>query len=197
MPGPSLTPPGGLQHHIALVALTPALLVLGAAAGSAAVGGRGASVLAGIGLVVPLVLQALFLLPDGLAAQTGGPHLGGAVRIGWAASSAALLLGAWAGWRWRAAPRPWAWPTRVSLALLLPVLLLPPLVLAAEPDAPPAGRRWRIAAALALTPLAWWWPLAAMAAACAVAASAAGPWRPALLVAALASVSAAVAAPAP
>jgi len=192
MSGPSLIPPGALHHHLALVALTPALLALGATVAAAAVRGSGARTLAAIALIPPLVLQAALLLPDGLAAQAGGPQLGGLVRLGWIPATVALLLGGWATWRWRASERVWSWPLRVAAALLLSVLMVPALTLAIEPDAPPIGRRWRVAVALALTPLAWWWPAWAMAAACAVAATASGPWRAALAAATLAALAAAL-----
>jgi len=189
MPGPTLDPPGGLQHHLALVALTPALLAVASAAASAAVRGRGARIVAGIALVPALVLQALMLLPDGLAAQAGGPQFGGVVRIGWVASSAALLLGLWATWQWRATSRAWSWPLRLAVAMLLPVLLLPPLLLAIEPDSDGNGRRWRLAGIAVLLPFAWWWASWAMAGACVVAATARGPWRPACAAAALACMA--------
>ena len=193
MPGPALDPPGGLHQHLALVALTPALLAVGAAAASAAVRGRGAYVLSAIALVPALLLQALFLVPDGIAAQAAGPHLGGLVRIGWVASASALLLGLWAAWHWRHSSPVWTWPLRVALAALLPVLLLPPLLLGIEPDSPCAGRRWRMAGILVLTPLGCWWPAWAMTVAAVVAASAPGPWRAACVAAALASSAAALA----
>lgn len=193
MPGPVLIPPGGLQHHLALVALTPALLALGAAAASAAVRGRGARILAAIALIPAIVLQALFFLPEGIVAQAAGPQLGGVVSISWVAAWSALLLAIWAAWQWRATPCVWSWPLRIALALLLPILLVPPLLLGIEPDSPAAGRRWRLAGILVLTPLAWWWPAWAMVAACGVAASASGPWRGACAAAALASLATALA----
>jgi hypothetical protein len=192
MPGPVLEPPGGLQHHLALVALTPALLALGAAAASAAVRGRAGRILAGVALLPALLLQALFLLPDGIVAQAAGSQLGGLVRIGWVPSSVALLLGLWATWRWRIAASGWAWTLRVALALLLGVLLVPLTLLGIEPDATPSGRRWRLTGMVALSGLAWWWPAWAMAVACLLAATARSPWRGACTVAALAVVVAAL-----
>lgn len=132
-----------LDLHAVLVALTPALLALGAA-GSAVMAGQGrlARLMAWGGLSSALVLQALFLLPAGAAAAFQLPLAHGLVRVGYAPSGCALLLGLWAWWRWR--PRASAvagaggtavsWCLRVALALALPVAALPLLLLGAESD---------------------------------------------------------------
>ncbi len=148
-----------LDLHAVLVTVTPALLALGAGGAAVVAGeGRGARVLAWLGLGVALALQALFLLPHGAAAAFTQPLAHGLVKVGYAQSGAALLLGAWACWRWRpvrGAPTASTagWCLRTALALALPVVALPMLLLGAEGDArgdgpadtsPPGGRALRL-----------------------------------------------------
>jgi hypothetical protein len=149
-----------LDLHAVLVTLTPALLALGAAGAAAIAGeGRGARVIAGLGLAGALALQALFLLPHGAAAAFTQPLARGLVKVGYAQSGAALLLGGWACWRWRPGRRAvvgvptTGWCLRTALALALPVAALPLLLLGAERDAgqvaadgapPPGGRALRL-----------------------------------------------------
>jgi len=165
MPVPQMSPPGMLDLHAVLVTLTPALLALGAAGAAVIAGeGRGARLIAWLGLGGALALQALFLLPHGAAAAFTQPLARGLVKVGYAQSGAALLLGSWACWRWRpgrvaglSAPTT-GWCLRTALALALPVAALPMLLLGAEGDAgprpadgtpPPDGRLLRIMIAAA------------------------------------------------
>jgi hypothetical protein len=174
MPVAQLVPPGGLDQHGVLVALSPALLAAAAGSAAAMVGdSRAARGLACAGLVAALGLQALFLLPGGAAAAYTEPLAHGLVRVGPLQTGGALVLGAWAAWRWfpRYDPaiqrlRPvWAWCLRVALGLVLPVAALPLLLIGCEGDAPPPaptgaldpgraaarGRAVRLAAAALLT----------------------------------------------
>jgi hypothetical protein len=201
-----------LDLHAVLVTLTPALLALGAAGAAAIAGeGRGARLIAWLGLAGALALQALFLLPHGAAAAFTQPLARGLVKVGYAQSGAAFLLGAWACWRWRpgrpaggAAPTA-GWCLRTALALALPVAALPLLLLGAERDAnlsatdqlpPPGGRLLRLVIAVAGC------LLIALALACGVSTlligavggtalvvasgTACGPWRVPLVLAGLA-----------
>jgi len=209
MPVPQLTPPGYLDQHSLLVALTPVLLclmtalalrVIGTRAGS---GERAARILAAVNLLAALALQALFLLPWGPAAAYTEALAGGLVRVGWLETGSAFALGCWAAWYWR----PWRtgstavrWCLRVALALALPVVALPALAIAAFADVRAAeGRRCWLASALAvmvsavilavpgLPPDARWWLHAAMLVGCVLLAGR-GPWGIPLALAALAAL---------
>ncbi|HEX3132458.1 MAG TPA: hypothetical protein VHX44_02615 [Planctomycetota bacterium] len=69
MPVPQLTPPGHLDQHSLLIALTPVLLCLVIAGAARLIGNRkkpgshAVQMLAALNVVGALVLQALFLLP--------------------------------------------------------------------------------------------------------------------------------------
>ncbi|HEX3133038.1 MAG TPA: hypothetical protein VHX44_05575, partial [Planctomycetota bacterium] len=83
MPVPRLTPPGHLDQHSLLVALTPVLLCLVMAGAARLIGerrepggSRAVRVLAALNVVGALVLQALFLLPWGAAAAYTEPLAG-------------------------------------------------------------------------------------------------------------------------
>ena len=136
MPIQQLTPPGMLDLHAVLVALTPPALAI-AMAGAAAVAGQGRQIraLAWIGLAGALAIQALFLLPSGAAAAFRQPLAHGLVRVGYAPSGCALVLGLWAWWHWRSAAlagrgvTTMGWCLRVALALALPVVAMPLLAL--------------------------------------------------------------------
>lgn len=212
MPVPQLSPPGMLDLHAVLVTLTPALLALGAAGAAAIAGeGRGARLIAGLGLAGALALQALFLLPHGAAAAFTQPLAHGLVKVGYAQSGAALLLGGWACWRWRPGrradgPTPTTgWCLRTALALALPVAALPLLLLGAERDAgkgaadgaaPPMGRQPRLVIAgvgCLLIAIALGCGLSALAIGAVGGAAlmlgsgtASGPWRVPLVLAGLA-----------
>jgi hypothetical protein len=148
MPIQQISPPGMLDLHAVLVALTPAALAVGAA-GAVGVAGRGrlGRLMAWCALGGALAVQALFLLPSGAAAAFRLPLAHGLVRVGYAPSGCALLLGLWACWRWRprSSPMPDAisapgWCLRVALALALPVAAVPVLLLGAERDGHQAVR---------------------------------------------------------
>jgi hypothetical protein len=147
-----LVPPGQLDQHSLLVALTPMALCLASAWSAWIIGaaGRASRLLITGALVGALVLQTLFLLPWGPAAAYTGPLAGGLVRVGWAASATATVLGWWSLWRWRAAPGTTR-SMRTALVLALPVVGLPALLVAAAADTPTIpGRRAFLLGALAL-----------------------------------------------
>jgi hypothetical protein len=201
-----------LDLHAVLVTLTPAALSLGAGGAAVIAGeGRGARFIAWLGLAGALALQALFLLPHGAAAAFTQPLARGLVKVGYAQSGGALLLGAWACWRWRPGARAGApastagWCLRTALALAVPVAALPLLLLgterdaglsAAERGAPPGGRLLRLAIAIAgclLIAIALGGGVSTLligavggAALVAGSATACGPWRIPLLLAGLA-----------
>lgn len=180
MPVPQLTPPGHLDQHSLLVALTPVLLCLvmagaarliGERTGLESRGSRTVRVLAALNVAGALMLQALFLLPWGPAAAYTEPLAGGLVRVGWFETGAAFIMGCWATWYWR----PWKpgvvggsarWCLRIALALALPVVALPILVIPALADVRVAetqaerGRLCWIAAVIAViaTAVILTWP---------------------------------------
>lgn len=177
MPAPQLPPPGHLDLHVVIVALTPP--VLAAVAGiSCAIsgGGRAGRVLGWIGMVASFALLALFLSPNGVAKAYSQPLAHGVIRVGWWQVAAALVSSLWAAWCWRpvasaaAAPLPGsrgasAWGLRTMVAMLLPLCAMPLALLACEADlhrATPAwlpGARWhrvRVIAVIGLGVLAWW-----------------------------------------
>ncbi len=162
MPVPQVTPPGHLDQHGLLVALTPILLCLVTALAVWVLGERRSprqrttvGVLAGLNLLGALLLQGLFLLPWGAAAAYHDALGGGAIRVGWLVTGTAFLLGGWSLWFWSplrtgsgSAAR---WCLRVALALSLPVLAVPALGIAVlADDARAAGRRCFPVAALAV-----------------------------------------------
>jgi hypothetical protein len=207
MPVPQLTPPGHLDQHSLLVALTPVLLCLFTALAlrliAARPGGRAALILALMNVGAALTVQALFLLPWGPAAAYTEPLAGGLVRVGWVDSGSALVLGCWAAWYWR----PWQsgstatrWSLRVALGLSLPVVALPVLAIAALADVPAAsGRRCWLASVLAVIVTAVvllvpelpascrWWLHGVTLAGCVVLAGR-GPWAIPLVIAAIAGM---------
>jgi hypothetical protein len=207
MPVPQLAPPGHLDQHGLLVALTPVLLCLAAALALHLInggrgGGRASRALAALNLAGALVFQALFLVPWGPAAAYTEPLAGGLVRVGWLETGTAFMLGCWAAWRWR----PWRvasssarWCLRVALALALPVIAVPVLALAALADVTEAeGRRCWLAGAVVLAvtgvivgapTLSPWcvWMLHALAMTAAVALAGRGPWAVPLVIATLAA----------
>jgi hypothetical protein len=212
MPVPQLTPPGHLDQHSLLVALTPVLLCLVTALVvrmiGARPGGRAVVVLAALNLAAALALQALFLLPWGPAAAYTEPLAGGLVRVGWLETGSALALGGWAAWYWR----PWRdrssasrWSLRVALGLALPVVALPVLAIAAFADVRAAdvhaagGRRSWLASVLAvivtgvlltvpdLPSSCRWWLHGVTLAGCVVLAGR-GPWAIPLAIAAVAGL---------
>ena len=172
MPVPQITPPGFLDQHSLLVALTPAAIV--------SVGAIAAAILdwntpkaslgrtrwmAAINMMAAVVILALFLKPAGPAAAYTEPLAGGLVRIGWLPSGMALALACWSAWRWSPWPdrygqslSTWSWSARVALAMLLPVVSLPIIALVTifdqEPRAEledPAPRWWPIMILLVAT----------------------------------------------
>ena len=165
MPVPQLAPPGHLDQHGLLVALTPALIACGAAAAAWIIGDRrerpgltACRALVLFNLLGALAIAAAFLLPRGAAAAYDQPLAGGLMRVGWIPTGCAFALGTWACWRFFPRIDPltgltghtWAWPLRVAFALMMPVLALPLLVFAAEADAHPLadGRNRLIARAV-------------------------------------------------
>lgn len=210
MPVPQLTPPGHLDQHSLVVALTPVLLCLVVALACWIITGRRSDggalrVLAAVNLAAALMLQALFLLPWGPAAAYTEPLAGGLVRIGWIASGSAFALGCWALWRWHVWRwHPWQngtsasrWCLRVALALALPVIAVPGLLVAVAADVPAAsGRRCWLTGALALLvtgvilgvptlPPTCVWLLHAVTMTAGVALVGRGPWAVPLIVATL------------
>lgn len=150
MPVPQITPPGFLDQHSLLVALSPALLAIGTGFAAWMIAGTNTKRpvpalrwIAGFSLIGALVIQALFLLPGGAAvAFAGEPLAHGLVRVGVAPTAAGLLLALWAFWQWRprdAVARVWPWCLRVALAAALPVVALPLLVLGCEGDVAPVA----------------------------------------------------------
>lgn len=163
MPVPQVAPPGHLDQHGLLVALTPVLLCLMTALAVWVIGERASArrftpvrVLAAINLLGALVVQGLFLLPWGAAAAYHEALGGGLIRVGWLVTGTAFALGLWSLWLWSplrtgsgSAAR---WCCRVALALALPVVALPALVIALLADDPraPGGRCFPLAAAAVL-----------------------------------------------
>jgi hypothetical protein len=209
MPVPQLTPPGHLDQHGLLVALTPVVLCLVTAGVVWLIGerrsgsNRAVRVLAALNLGGALALQALFLLPWGPAAAYTEPLAGGLVRVGWIETGSAFTLGCWAAWYWR----PWSsgstaarWSLRVALGLALPVVALPALAIAAFADVSATeGRRAWLASALAivvtgvilvvpgLSATCHWWLHGMTLAGCVVLAGR-GPWAIPLLIATIAAL---------
>lgn len=162
MPVPQIAPPGHLDQHGLLVAVTPMLLCLVTALAVWLIGERASArrftavrLLAGVNLLGALCLQGLFLLPWGAAAAYTTALGGGFIRVGWLVTGTAFVLGLWSWWYWSplrtgrgSASR---WCLRVALALALPVLALPALVIAVLADDPRAPGRWcYVVAALAV-----------------------------------------------
>lgn len=204
---PQALPPGHLEWHAALVALSPAVLA-GLGTGCAACFGSGPRArLAGLLLVLlALVLEASFLLPGGLAAASSFVLGRGWVRLGTGQVATSLAAGCWIAVARRPAPGAGrslaAWGGWIGLALALPLTVCPLLVVMPVWRAPPSGARpWRrllaVAVLVAATGLAaWlrhpdqpdpWGPRLAAVAGCLIALPAVdGRWRPALLLALLA-----------
>lgn len=207
MPVPQLTPPGHLDQHSLLVALTPVLLCLVTALVVRMTGarprGRAVVALAAMNLTATLALQALFLLPWGPAAAYTEPLAGGLVRVGWIETGSAFALGCWAAWYWG----PWRdgssatrWCLRVALGLALPVVALPAVAIAAFADVHAAeGRRCWLASVLAVLVTAVllavpdlpmscrWWLHGVTLAGCVLLAGR-GPWAIPLVIAAVAAL---------
>jgi hypothetical protein len=141
MPAEQITPPGLLYAHSLLVAVAPAAIA-GAGALSAWIVEHGASTrwkekiryLVALNLMAALIILALFLKPDGPVAAYTDPLWTGIIRIGYVQTGLALLLALWATWRWQPwnnqHTSSWAWSARVGLAMLLPMVAIPLLVLA-------------------------------------------------------------------
>ncbi len=198
MAGPTLTPPGSIEHHVTLMALTPALLAVGAAIATRIIGrGRLGRWCGWCMLAAALSVQALFLLPNGAAASYPQPVGCGLVRIGWVPTGLALLFGLWALMRWHpesSRQRPWSWCARVALALALPVTQVPLLVIGCEADVSLRATRrrsWRaLVLVLATVAIPLVGPRVAMASGLAIAGLLLdGPWRPVTLVCALAQLA--------
>lgn len=212
MPVPQLTPPGYLDQHSLLVALTPVLLCVVTAAVLWVIGERRGSsnrtvwavrTVAALSLGGALALQALFLLPWGPAAAYTEPLAGGLVRVGWVETGSAFALGCWAAWYWR----PWRsgssaarWSLRVALGLALPVVALPVVAIAAFADvsASPGRRCWLasvhallvtgvILSVPGLSPTCTWWLHGVTLAGCVVLAGR-GPWSIPLWIAVIAAL---------
>lgn len=183
MPVPQISPPGFLDQHGVLVALTPVLLCLVTALAGWIIGERAGSrrltavrFLAATSLFGALVLQGLFLLPWGAVAAYNEPLGGGLIRVGWLVTGTAFVLGWWSWWFWSPLRRgvdgsTAVWSLRVALALALPVVSLPVLVIAVLADDRRApGERCFLVAALAvfitavlmpgMTPEHRWWSTA-------------------------------------
>jgi hypothetical protein len=212
MPVPQLTPPGHLDQHSLLVALTPVLLCVVAAFALWLIGGRAGTVrrplvvLATLNVLGALGMQGLFLLPWGPAAAYTEPLAGGLVRVGWWATGTAFALGCWATWYWRpwkagSPGHPAQWCLRVALALAVPVVAVPGLLIAALLDANSAsGRRCWFAGVIVLTasgvilglpllaPECRWW-LHALALTSGTLLAARGPWAVPMGLACVAAVA--------
>lgn len=175
--------PGGLDQHYGIVAITPALLlVLTAMAVALVPPGRGVRILLAVGIVPAIALQVLLLIPGGIAWRCRGEQVGGLVAVDPVAVVAGLVLAIAAalvrgGW---ARGGPSAWCLRLGLALGLPLVMAPPLILVCEEDlGTRVGlRALRWGCLVCLTAAAWWWPLGATAMAwILVAATTGGRWR--------------------
>ncbi len=183
MPVPQISPPGFLDQHGVVVALTPVLLCLVTAAAVWFIGERASTrrltavrMLAAVSLLGALVLQGLFLLPWGAAAAYSEALGGGWIRVGWLVTGTAFVLGCWSLWFWSPLRRgvdgsAAVWCLRVALALALPVWSLPVLVIAVlADDRRASGERCFLVAALAvfitavlmpgMTPEHRWWSTA-------------------------------------
>lgn len=219
MPVPQLAPPGHLDQHGLLVALTPALIACGAAAAAWIIGDRrerpgltACRALVAFHLLAALGIAAAFLLPRGAAAAYDQPLAGGLLRVGWIPTGCAFALGAWVCWRFFPRVDPltgvtghtWAWPLRVAAALLMPVFALPLLVFAAEGDARPlADGRNRLIARASVTFIATagvidgamggisphWCWFATAVSLITAAIVSPGPWRIPMIIAGLALVA--------
>ncbi|MBA2481620.1 MAG: hypothetical protein H0V44_13220 [Planctomycetes bacterium] len=201
MPAPQIAPPGHLDLHVVLVALTPSLLCLATALALVAIGRRRAAGFVGwTGLGAAWLLLAVFLKPGGIASSLDAPLAQGWVVIGAWQILAALAAGAWAAFCWRPMPDgvpPAAWALRVAVAMALPICVFPPLLLACEPDL--RGRPWqtdrwlqvRLVAVIGASVACWWIiaPLAMAIAAAVVAATVSGPWRLPIALACLAAIA--------
>ena len=151
MPVTQITPPGLLDQHSLLVALTPAAIV-GAGAVAAAIldwaapkAGKGITRwLALVNIFGAIIILALFLKPSGAAAAYTEPIGGGLVRIGLFPTGMSLALACYAMWRWNPwsirfgqSYSTWSWSARIALAMLLPVVTLPALAIASVLDQGP------------------------------------------------------------
>lgn len=176
--------PGGMDHHLGVVVITPALLAV-VAAGIAALAGRWVA----LALVLPAwVIAAALLVPGGIAVQATGWHVGGWVHLSWPAAAATLLGMLWIGLRcWPTAQMPaWPWALRMALAAAVPLMPMPVLLIPLQGEGVPVLRRARwVIIAVAL--VAWTtWPLPAMAGALALTAcTMRWTWRVPLLLAAV------------
>ncbi len=163
MPAVQLTPPGHLELHVVVVALTPAsLLLVCGACGSLIGNGRFARLLAWTGMAAAIAIEVLFLLPHGLAAAFTFPIGHGWMRVGtWqVVLSLASGIAGWLRWRPQLPERGcWGWGWRAGASLAMPLCLLPLLGLVAGCDAPispvgpgrPLARRWRVLLGLCAT----------------------------------------------
>src|SRR5690606_19496809 len=90
---PPMAAPGGLDLHVGIVAITPALLLVATALAVALVpAGRGARVLLAVGIVPAIALQVLLLIPGGIAWACRGEQVGGLIAIDPIAVIAGLVL---------------------------------------------------------------------------------------------------------
>ena len=176
--------PGGMDHHLGVVVITPALLAV-SAAGLAALAGRWVA----LALVLPAwAIAVALLVPGGIAVQAAGWHVGGWVHLSWPAAAAALLGMVWIGLRcWPAAHVPaWPWALRMALVGAFPLVSMPLLFIPLQSEGVPVLRqvRWVIVAG---TFIAWTvWPLPAMAGGLALTAcTMRWVWRVPLLIAAV------------
>jgi hypothetical protein len=189
-------PPGHLDQHATILALTPSLLALGTAMSVRLLSGQtGARAIAWIGLLVALAVQVAFLAPSGAAGMYNETLFHNLIRIGWAPALSATILGAWAFWRWRPSAQTGfaMWPGRVALSFLLATTLVPGFLLACEPDEGGVDLRWRTlriaTVVLATASMPWLGPAIATAIAFAAAAiTSRGPWRPAFALCAVTAI---------
>jgi len=188
-----VVPPGHLDQHATILALTPSLLALGTAVAVRLLSGQsGARALAWIGLLVAMAVQVAFLVPSGAAGLYNELAFHNLIRIGWAPALSATILGAWALWRWRPCEQAGfaMWPGRVALSFLLATALVPGFLLACEPDEGGVDLRWRVlriaAVVVATASMPWLGPAIATAVAFTAATiTSRGPWRPAFALCAI------------
>ncbi len=124
MTGPEIlqvVPPGHLNLHGPLVALSPALLasVAGIAAWISPHWQRG---IATTGCVAAWLLLALALLPGGAASAYDRPLADGWLAFNHLAIASALLTAAAAAFLTRRLP-PWWWAQIVAISLVIPLLV--------------------------------------------------------------------------
>jgi len=189
-----MSAPGGMEHHYGVVVATPVLLAWATAFAVLCLGrGKAGRVMAAVGMVPVFAVQTMLLAPDGIAWRCRGLHVVGTVFVDPVTIAAALVLGvllAARGDPWRNRDRhPAQWCLHIGLALALPTIAIPLVILLCEADLPKpvAYRPLRIGLGILITIAAFSWPIPALATMLTlVVATTPGIWRWSCLVAVLA-----------